>query len=158
MKAVAIDFETATSSRDSACAVGLAWIESGIVTRREYRLIRPRQEQFHPMNIRVHGITAADVRGAPEFPVVFNEFKSELEGALVLAHNSSFDISVLDASLQAYGDGAPGFLLRLYVGAFSADMACGAMLQTLNTGQSIWRAVPAPSRWRGRLRLRRDSA
>ena len=37
----AIDFETASCDRDSACAIGLVRVEAGRVVRREYRLIRP---------------------------------------------------------------------------------------------------------------------
>jgi DNA polymerase-3 subunit epsilon len=126
MKAVAIDFETATSSRDSACAIGLAWIENGVVTRRAYRLIRPHQDRFHPMNVSVHGITEADVRDAPDFAAVYQEFKGELENSLILAHNSSFDISVLHASLFAYGLPRPAF-----------SSAC-----TLALSRQIWPTEP----------------
>jgi hypothetical protein len=41
----------ANERRDSACAVGLAWIEGGRVVRRESRLIRPPQLRFSPGNI-----------------------------------------------------------------------------------------------------------
>ncbi len=37
MTVIAIDFETANERRDSACAVGLAWIDDGAVVRRESR-------------------------------------------------------------------------------------------------------------------------
>ncbi|WP_442873820.1 exonuclease domain-containing protein [Aurantimonas sp. C2-6-R+9] len=89
---------------------GLGRVSKRPLTRREYRLIRPRQTQFNPINISIHGITEDDVRDSPEFPDVFHEFISELEGALLLAHNSSFDISVLNASLRAYGLARPQFL------------------------------------------------
>ena len=35
MTVLALDFETANERRDSACAVGLAWIAGGRVVRRE---------------------------------------------------------------------------------------------------------------------------
>ncbi|MFC6050136.1 DNA polymerase III, partial [Methylobacterium hispanicum] len=60
MTTIAIDFETANERRDSACAVGLAWIEHRRVVRRESRLIRPAELRFAPGNIRVHGILPAD--------------------------------------------------------------------------------------------------
>ena len=107
MTVIALDFETATSRRDSACAIGLAWIDKGQVTRREYRLIRPRELRFDPGNVRVHGITANDVCDAATFPAVFGEFADEIDGALILAHNASFDISVLNACLQSYGLARP---------------------------------------------------
>ena len=107
MTIVAIDFETANERRDSACAVGLAWIAGGRVVRRESRLIRPPEMRFAPGNIRVHGILPADVADQPPFDAVMAEFLPDLAGGLVLAHNASFDIGVLRASLHACGLPAP---------------------------------------------------
>lgn len=104
---VALDFETANERRDSACAVGLAWIEGGAVVRRESRLIRPRELRFSPGNIRVHGILPADVRHQPEFPEAMAEFLPDLAGGLILAHNAGFDLGVLRSSLAAYGMAVP---------------------------------------------------
>ena len=56
MTIIAIDFETANERRDSACVVGLAWIEGDAVIRRESHLMRPPKLRFSPGNIRVHGI------------------------------------------------------------------------------------------------------
>lgn len=106
---VALDFETANERRDSACAVGLAWIEGGAVVRRESCLIRPRELRFSPGNIRVHGILPADVRHRPEFPEAMAEFLPDLSAGLILAHNAPFDLGVLRASLAAYGLAVPPF-------------------------------------------------
>ncbi len=102
-RTLAIDFETANERRDSPCAVGLAWIEGGRVVRRESRLIRPAEMRFSPGNIRVHGIRPRDVASAPSFPEAMAPFLPEIAGSLVLAHNASFDVGVLAATLQAYG-------------------------------------------------------
>lgn len=107
MRAVAIDFETANERRDSACAVGLAWIEGGRVVRRESRLIRPPALRFSPGNIRIHGILPADVRDKPVFPEAMAAFLPDLSDRLVLAHNASFDMGVLAASLAAHGQPVP---------------------------------------------------
>ncbi len=109
MSAVAIDFETANERRDSACAVGLAWIEHGRVVRRETRLIRPPELRFAPGNIRIHGILPADVRDAPTFPEAIAPFLDDLRGRLLLAHNAPFDMGVLRASLAAWGQPVPAF-------------------------------------------------
>ncbi len=109
MKILAIDFETATREAASACAVGLAFVEGGEVTRRAYSLIRPRDLRFDPGNMRVHGIRPHDVLDAPEFPDIFAAFAGDLDGALVLAHNASFDLKVLGESLALYGLGQPRF-------------------------------------------------
>ena len=62
---VAIDFETATTRRDSACAVGLAaGCDGRIVVSRTY-LIRPPSAQFTFTDL--HGLGWKDVRDAPTF-------------------------------------------------------------------------------------------
>lgn len=108
-RTLAIDFETANERRDSPCAVGLAWIEGGRVVRRESRLIRPAEMRFSPGNIRVHGIRPRDVADAPSFPEAMAPFLPEIAGSLVLAHNASFDVGVLAATLQAYGLPQPAY-------------------------------------------------
>ncbi|GJE17940.1 3'-5' exonuclease [Methylobacterium marchantiae] len=129
MTTLAIDFETANERRDSACAVGLAWIEGGAVVRRETRLIRPQDMRFSPGNIRVHGILPADVRNQPEFPEVMAEFLPDLSSGLVLAHNAGFDMGVLRASLHAYAMEVPAFsslcTLQIARRVFPAPEGCG---------------------------------
>ncbi|NEU11802.1 DNA polymerase III [Methylobacterium sp. BTF04] len=129
MTVLAIDFETANERRDSACAVGLAWIADGTVVRRESRLIRPPELRFSPGNIRVHGIVPADVRHLPVFPDVMAEFLPDLASGLVLAHNAGFDMGVLRASLAAYGMPVPAFsylcTLQIARRVFPAEEGCG---------------------------------
>lgn len=126
---IALDFETANERRDSACAVGLAWIEDGAVVRRESRLIRPPELRFSPGNIRVHGILPADVCNQPLFPDVMAEFLPDLADGLVLAHNAGFDMGVLRASLQAHGLRPPTFsylcTLQIARRVFPAQEGCG---------------------------------
>lgn len=109
MRAIAIDFETANERRDSACSVGLAWIEDGIVVRRAYRLIRPPEMRFSPGNVRVHGLRPRDVANATSLPEAIAEFMPELTATLILAHNAGFDIGVLRAGLAAHGHAVPRF-------------------------------------------------
>src|SRR3954452_4665833 len=40
---------------------------------------------------RIHGITSADVRGAPRFPDVIGEVLSRFAGHVLVAHNAPFD-------------------------------------------------------------------
>jgi DNA polymerase-3 subunit epsilon len=107
LNTIAIDFETANEDPRSACAVGLAWIESGQVIRREYRLIRPEDMRFNPINVRIHGICAQDVQRADNFLEVMTEFLPDFAGSLLLAHNASFDMRVLCSSLVEYGRQLP---------------------------------------------------
>lgn len=123
MRAIAIDFETANEQRSSPCSVGLAWIEDGAVVRVEERLIRPMDMRFSRFNIAVHGIYPEDVEDAAEFPEVMEEFESDLGDALVIAHNASFDMSVLRATYALYGGACP-----------EIDYAC-----TLKMAQTVWK-------------------
>ena len=129
MTVVAIDFETANERRDSACAVGLAWIEDGRVVRRAATLIRPPELRFSPGNIRVHGILPADVRGAPSFPEALAPHLADLGGGLILAHNAGFDMGVLAASLAAHGVPVPAFAslctLQIARRVFPDPAGCG---------------------------------
>ena len=109
MAILAIDFETANESRSSPCALGLSWIEWGEVVRREYRLIKPRHMRFGVYETKVHGLSPADVEGAPEFPEVVSEFLSDIQGGLLLAHNAGFEVDVLCATLTSYGIAIPNF-------------------------------------------------
>ena len=62
---VAIDFETATTRRDSACAVGLAAGCNGRVVLARTYLIRPPTAQFTFTDL--HGLDCKDVHDAPTF-------------------------------------------------------------------------------------------
>lgn len=109
MRALAIDFETANESHASPCAVGLAWIFNESIVRREYRLIKPKEMRFGYYQARVHGLCAEDVADAPEFPDVIAEFLPDIEENIIIAHNASFDIDVLCATLSAYQLPVPEF-------------------------------------------------
>lgn len=55
---LAIDFETATAQRGSACAVGLAFFDGGTLKHVTATLIDPGvdPEEWNPFNIMIHGI------------------------------------------------------------------------------------------------------
>lgn len=93
---VAIDFETADSKRDSACAVGLTKVCNGQIVDQLYGLLRPPRKKFSYFCIRVHGIHWHDVQDAPTFRDFWLEHADFLEGVdFLAAHNASFDRSVL---------------------------------------------------------------
>ncbi len=91
---VALDFETADSGRDSACAVAAVRVERNQIVRRFSKLIRPPRKVFTTSHI--HGITWEDVAGAPTFQQVWPDLKKEFEGAaFIAAHYAPFDKGVL---------------------------------------------------------------
>ena len=98
---VAIDFETANEKRDSACAIGLALVVDGKIVETKSCLIRPHEMRFAGWNVKIHGITEEDVEDAPTLADIWPGVLEILDGRLVVAHNASFDISVLRHSLHA---------------------------------------------------------
>lgn len=127
MNFIAVDFETANEGRNSACSVGLAWIQSGAVIRVEERLIRPRDMRFSGFNISIHGIRPEDVEGAPEFPDVMDEFRDDFSQSIIIAHNASFDMSVWRATLDLYNKPYPEF-----------EYLC-----TLQMARKVWLDLPS---------------
>ena len=98
---VAIDFETATSNPNSACAVGLAFVVGLEVVATTHHLIQPPGNQYDQGNINVHGIHPEDTRQAPDFLTVWRQLHPMLAGKALIAHNARFDMSVIKASLAA---------------------------------------------------------
>ncbi|MBE5960165.1 MAG: DNA polymerase III subunit epsilon [Lachnospiraceae bacterium] len=109
MNFTAIDFETANEKRSSPCSVGITVVENGQITGEHYFLIRPKEMRFVPMNIMIHGITPDQVEDADEFDIVFEKIRPYLENRLVIAHNASFDMSVLRNTLDLYQIPYPSF-------------------------------------------------
>lgn len=104
MKISCIDFETANGSRGSACSVGVAVIEDGVITLSVEKLIKPHAScrYFDPFNIAIHGIRPSDVADAPEFGELAPWLFDLLRADLVIAHNAAFDMSVLRALCDLY--------------------------------------------------------
>ena len=103
---VALDFETANRSRDSACAISVVRVEKGRIVKTVSRLIRPPSMEFEFTYI--HGITARDVKDAPTYASLHHEILDLMDGAdFVAAHNASFDKSVMNALCQRWRLAAP---------------------------------------------------
>jgi len=102
MDFVAIDFETATSYRNSACAVGIVTVKNSIITDKYYALIQPPNNDYYNMNIMIHGIQPHETTNAPTFGELYPEIEQRLANKKVVAHNKSFDCSVLNHSAAHY--------------------------------------------------------
>jgi DNA polymerase III subunit epsilon len=98
----AIDFETADNGRDSACAVGVVFVEGNSIVERLHQLIRPPRRDFYFSYL--HGITWADVAEAPSFAELWPSLGRQLAKAdFLVAHNATFDRSVLKACCAGAG-------------------------------------------------------
>lgn len=109
MNFIAIDFETANEKRASACSLGMTIVKNGQVVDELYYLIKPKELRFSPMNTWIHGLRAHDVKNAKEFDALWPELEPYFRNNFVIAHNASFDMSVLRATLDAYNLPYPSF-------------------------------------------------
>ncbi|HKL41434.1 MAG TPA: 3'-5' exonuclease [Clostridia bacterium] len=126
MNFTVIDFETANSKRASACSIGIVKVADGVCVLEKEWLIKPPTMDFNWRNIQIHGIRPEDVMYAPTFDELYKkELKQILEGALIVAHNASFDISVLRHMLDYYQIDYPTF-----------DYLC-----TVKISQKTWRQL-----------------
>ena len=98
---LAIDFETASGSRASACAVGFARFTEGSLAAAGSTLIDPglKPSEWDGFNISIHGIEPGDVVGAPSFVDVWSQIQGHFAGLPLVAHSASFDVSVIRAEL-----------------------------------------------------------
>ncbi|GAB7089366.1 3'-5' exonuclease [Marinifilum fragile] len=126
MNFTAIDFETANGKRNSACSLGLVKVENGVIVDSREWLISPPEMYFHPINVSIHGITEDDVANQPSFNYIWDEVEDYLQDSMVIAHNASFDVSVLRACLETYGIPNPDF-----------DYMC-----TVQISKYLWPSMP----------------
>ena len=99
---IAIDFETATLKTQMPCQIGITIVVDGVVKESFSRYIQPPENKYSKGCINVHHITPAITENEPLFPEVWNDIKHYFDGAFVVAHNASFDISVLRKALEYY--------------------------------------------------------
>jgi DNA polymerase-3 subunit epsilon len=121
----AIDFETASYSRDSACSIGIVVVSNGKITAKEQYFIRPPSPEF--VFTYIHGLTWDHVKDAPRFKKLWPQVSGILKGVdFLAAHNASFDRSVLGACCETVGLTPP-----------SLPFVC-----TMNLARSKWSIYP----------------
>ncbi len=95
--------DTETTSRDPRMGelveIGAVRVSGGAITDRFSTLVRPARGI---VGKQVHGITAADVAGAPAPAEAVRQFMAWAGDDVVVGHNVGFDIAFLEAAL---GDG-----------------------------------------------------
>lgn len=102
MDFVAIDFESATSNYTSVCSLGLCVVENNKIIDRKGILIKPDPFEFNDYNIKIHGITPDMVYNKPTFAEYWDLIKPYFENKTIIAHNASFDIGALCATLEHF--------------------------------------------------------
>lgn len=98
---VAIDVETANSRRASICQIGLVVYENRRVVDEWSTLVNP-EDDFHAINMSIHGIGRKAVEFAPTLPQVFAEVKDRVTGACIASYGD-FDRSAFSQAGVRYG-------------------------------------------------------
>jgi len=109
MRFTAIDFETANSRPDSACAIGIAVFEDGAPVDTFYSCICPPDRYFSPFCTRIHGMTMADVKDSGDFAALWPSIERYFSGGTIFAHYARFDMGVLHAALSRFNLQPPDF-------------------------------------------------
>lgn len=107
---VALDVETATFYRNSICEIGLAIVENGEIKDVKSWLIKPPGNKYDDFNIYIHGITPDDTKDSPLFSEGWREVVPYIEGKVVVAHNTAFDMYALRDAFTAFDVPFPSFV------------------------------------------------
>lgn len=98
----AIDFETFTAERSSACAIGLVKVVAGHIVQKFYSLINPIPDHRDKDNSAVNGITREMVAVAPSFQELWPTIKKIIGNDVLVSHNAEFDRSVWNEQMDLY--------------------------------------------------------
>lgn len=96
-----IDTETTGFSRSDRIVEFACVTVVGDEVVDEYEtLIQPNRD---PGPVHVHGITPSMLQSAPEFHAVFGDIAARLDGAVLVAHNISFDLRMISQEVARLG-------------------------------------------------------
>lgn len=98
----ALDFETMTPERSSACAIGLVKVVNGVILEKYYTLLKPIPDDRDTTNTHVNGITWEMLENAPTFEEAWPKLEPYIKGQILVAHSADFDIDVLQHQLDYY--------------------------------------------------------
>ena len=172
---VALDLETtgARAGTGKITEIGAVRIEGFQVVGTFHTLVNP-QRPIPPMITHITGITQAMVAGAPRIEEVVPELLDFLAGAVIVAHNASFDVGFLNYELQRLkgrrlGEGAidtlplarllapglPNYRLGTVAAALGAPVAaCHRALEDAQAAGHVFVTLAARLQERGITRLR----
>ena len=101
---VAIDFETATGLRTSACALGMVKVIDGEVVQKYYTIINPVRDEYTDLqpNLRIHGIPLSISEKVKSFAEIFNFIRDFIGDFRIVCHNKGADIAILRQTMDFY--------------------------------------------------------
>jgi len=96
-----IDVETANPNLDSICQIGVVRYENDELVDEWMSLINP-ETYFEDINVRIHGISANDVRDSPRFRDVVETLRTYLDKRIVVSH-TGFDRRSINSAMLKLG-------------------------------------------------------
>jgi DNA polymerase III epsilon subunit family exonuclease len=97
--------DTETTGRDAKVAdlieIGAVRLREGQIVDKFSTFVNPNREIF---GVQMHGITSADVAGAPTPKEAAQKLLAFINGAPIIGHNVGFDIGFLDQALGENGE------------------------------------------------------
>lgn len=90
----AIDFETMTPARTSACAIGMVEVRDNVIMRKFYSLIKPIPDDYEQTNTFVNAISHEMCKDAPTWEELYSVVNDFLRTGFIVCHNADFDIDV----------------------------------------------------------------
>jgi DNA polymerase III epsilon subunit-like protein len=97
-----LDVETPNRKNNSICQIGLLGIKNGKIIDDFSSLIKPYNNFDSYNTYHIHGISDADVINTITFDEYWNKYKDIISNNLILFHNASFDLIVIDKTLSHY--------------------------------------------------------
>jgi DNA polymerase-3 subunit epsilon len=104
-----IDFETANNNRSSACSIGIAIVSENQIQERYCKLLRPTPFEVGRYQEKIHKLTKSDLENAPTFADVWHDIRRLLSDKILVAHQASFDMSVLRHVARSYSIDLPEY-------------------------------------------------
>lgn len=102
-KYLVIDVETSNEHNDTLCQIGMVYLNDKLeVVKEKPQLINPESD-FGIINMKIHHITPDMVIDKPKFNEFWNEIKNDFYNNIIVCHNKSTDLVVIDKHLKKYG-------------------------------------------------------
>ena len=99
MEFVALDFETANADMSSICQLGLALFKDGSL-QEEWKTYIDPEDFFDNINVSIHGIDEATVKGAPKLRDISNRIYSYLDGRIAVCHTHFDRVAIHQACVK----------------------------------------------------------
>lgn len=100
MEFVALDFETANIDISSICQLGFVHFKDGSL-QEEWKTYVDPEDFFDEINVSIHGIDEATVKGAPKLRDIVGRIYSYLDGRIAVCH-THFDRVALHEACAKY--------------------------------------------------------